>query len=141
MRQNILPLESLFDSANFELKNQKVKIKYLANHYYLPVVVSEKEKVDYLNHIIDVESEIKFIEQFEEYLKKEFAAKLGRAGQSAKGGIEKLEIVQSERKGRFFARGGQVRRAEGGFGGNSAHPTNFGRNLFEFFRTNTTQNK
>jgi superfamily II DNA or RNA helicase len=55
----------------FELKNQKVKIKYLANHYYLPVVVSESEKVDYLNHIIDVESEIKFIEQLEEYLQKE----------------------------------------------------------------------
>ncbi len=61
----------LFDSGSFELNNQRVKIKYLANHYYLPVVVSEKEKVDYLNHIIDVESEIKFIEQLEEYLKKE----------------------------------------------------------------------
>ncbi|MFH1823901.1 MAG: restriction endonuclease subunit R, partial [Candidatus Firestonebacteria bacterium] len=56
---------------NFELKNQKVKIKYLANHYYLPVVVSEKEKVDYLNHIIDVDSEIKFIEHLEEYLQRD----------------------------------------------------------------------
>ena len=61
----------LFDSESFELKNQKVKIKYLANHYYLPVVVSENDKVDYLNHIIDVESEIKFIEGLEEYLQKE----------------------------------------------------------------------
>ena len=61
----------LFDSGSFELKNQKVKIKYLANHYYLPVVVSESEKVDYLNHIINVGSEIKFIEQIEEYLQKE----------------------------------------------------------------------
>jgi hypothetical protein len=55
----------------FEYETKKVKIKYLANHYYLPVVVSENEKVDYLNHIIDVESEIKFIEQLEEYLQKE----------------------------------------------------------------------
>ena len=62
---------SLFNSGSFELNNQRVKIKYLANHYYLPVIISEKEKVDYLNHIIDVESEIKFIEQLEEYLKKE----------------------------------------------------------------------
>jgi len=61
----------LFDSGGFELKNQKVKIKYLANHYYLPIVISESEKVDYLNHIIDVDSEIKFIEQLEEYLQKE----------------------------------------------------------------------
>ncbi|MDO9098364.1 MAG: hypothetical protein Q7U60_09615, partial [Candidatus Methanoperedens sp.] len=60
----------LVDSGSFELKNQKVKIKYLANHYYLPVIVSEKDKVDYLNHIIDVESEIKFIEQLEEHLQK-----------------------------------------------------------------------
>lgn len=55
----------------FELKNQKVKIKYLANHYYLPVVVSESDKVDYLNHIINVDSEVKFVEQLEEYLQKE----------------------------------------------------------------------
>ena len=27
--------------------------------------------------------------------------------------------------------------AEWGYGGNSARPTNFGRNLFEFFRTHT----
>jgi len=61
---------SLFDSGSFELSNQKVEIKYLANHYYHPLIVSEKEKVDYLNHIIDVESEIKFIKQLEEYLQK-----------------------------------------------------------------------
>lgn len=62
---------SLFVKAgSFELKNQKIKIKYLANHYYLPVIVSETEKIDYLNHIINVDSEVKFIEQLEEYLAK-----------------------------------------------------------------------
>jgi type III restriction enzyme len=62
---------SLFEKAgDFEIKNQKIKIKYLANHYYLPVVVSESEKIDYLNHIINVDSEIKFIEQLEDYLVK-----------------------------------------------------------------------
>jgi len=60
---------NLFEKAgNFESKNQKIKIKYLANHYYLPVIVSESEKIDYLNHIIDVDSEARFIEQLEEYL-------------------------------------------------------------------------
>ncbi|MFH1540918.1 MAG: restriction endonuclease subunit R, partial [Elusimicrobiota bacterium] len=62
---------SLFDSETFELKNQKVRIKYLANHYYLPIIVSESEKVDYLNHIINVDSEIKFIERLEEYLQRD----------------------------------------------------------------------
>ena len=60
---------TLFEQAgNFEMKNQKIKIKYLANHYYLPVIVSETEKIDYLNHIINVDSEVRFIEQLEEYL-------------------------------------------------------------------------
>lgn len=60
---------TLFEQAgNFEIKNQKIKIKYLANHYYLPVIVSETEKIDYLNHVINVDSEVRFIEQLEEYL-------------------------------------------------------------------------
>ncbi|PIU18172.1 MAG: hypothetical protein COT16_03085 [Elusimicrobia bacterium CG08_land_8_20_14_0_20_44_26] len=60
---------TLFEQAgNFEMKNQKISIKYLANHYYLPVLVSETEKIDYLNHIINVDSEVRFIEQLEEYL-------------------------------------------------------------------------
>ncbi|MBU4298525.1 restriction endonuclease subunit R, partial [Patescibacteria group bacterium] len=54
----------------FELNHQKVKIKYLANHYYLPVIVSESQKIDYLNHIINVESERKFLEELEEYVSK-----------------------------------------------------------------------
>lgn len=60
---------TLFEQAgNFEMKSQKIKIKYLANHYYLPVIVSETEKIDYLNHVINVDSEVRFIEQLEEYL-------------------------------------------------------------------------
>lgn len=60
---------SLFEAQNFEYKGKKLKIKYIQNHYYIPLIVSENEKVDYLNHIIDVPSEVKFIEQLEEYLK------------------------------------------------------------------------
>jgi len=62
---------NLFEQAgNFEMKNQKISIKYLANHYYLPMIVSETEKIDYLNHIINVDSEVKFVEQLGEYLAK-----------------------------------------------------------------------
>ncbi|MFN3532637.1 MAG: hypothetical protein ACK41Q_09050 [Candidatus Brocadia sp.] len=61
----------LFEEAGkYEVKNQKINIKYLANHYYLPVIVSETEKIDYLNHIINVKSEVEFIKQLEEYLAK-----------------------------------------------------------------------
>jgi len=60
---------TLFErSGNFEIRNQKIKIKYLANHYYLPVIVSETEKIDYLNHIINVDSEVRFIEQLKNIL-------------------------------------------------------------------------
>jgi len=47
-----------------------IKIKYVQNHYYIPVILSEKEKIDYLNHLISVPSEIKFIENLENYLQK-----------------------------------------------------------------------
>ncbi|MEA3272945.1 MAG: DEAD/DEAH box helicase family protein [Patescibacteria group bacterium] len=59
---------SLFGSSEFEIEDQRIKIKYLTNHYYHPIIVSEQEKVDYLNHIIDVESEINFVEELEAYL-------------------------------------------------------------------------
>jgi len=59
----------LFEGAGkYEINNQKIKIKYSANHYYLPIILSETEKIDYLNHIISVDSEVKFVEQLEEYL-------------------------------------------------------------------------
>ncbi|MEM2121153.1 MAG: DEAD/DEAH box helicase family protein [Candidatus Woesearchaeota archaeon] len=54
-----------------EEKFKDLKIKNIINHYYLPLIISEKEKIDYINHIIKVESERKFIEQLEEYLKKD----------------------------------------------------------------------
>jgi superfamily II DNA or RNA helicase len=53
---------------SFELNNRKVDIRYLANHYYLPIVISEKDKVNYLNHIIDVKSEIDFMNELETYI-------------------------------------------------------------------------
>ncbi|GIW61679.1 MAG: hypothetical protein KatS3mg089_0531 [Patescibacteria group bacterium] len=59
----------LFEEAGkYEVNGKKIKIRYLANHYYIPVILSEDEKIDYLNHIINVDSEVRFIEQLEEYL-------------------------------------------------------------------------
>jgi len=63
--------QAIKENQNFEYKGKKLKIKYIQNHYYIPLIVSENEKVDYLNHIIDVPSEVTFIEQLEEYLQNE----------------------------------------------------------------------
>jgi hypothetical protein len=61
----------LFEQAEeYENNNKKIKIKYLANHYYLPIIISDEEKIDYISHIIDVPSEIKFIKDLEKNVDK-----------------------------------------------------------------------
>lgn len=45
-----------------------LKIVKLAQHYYLPLVYSTKEKVEYIKHIIKVDSEVKFIENLINYV-------------------------------------------------------------------------
>jgi superfamily II DNA or RNA helicase len=52
-----------------EAKVDKLWIKYIQNHYYLPVITSTDEKIQYINHIITVDSEVKFVEALEAYLK------------------------------------------------------------------------
>lgn len=46
-----------------------LKIKNIAAHYYVPLLLSEEEKIDYIRHIIHVPSEVTFINQLERYLK------------------------------------------------------------------------
>jgi superfamily II DNA or RNA helicase len=48
-----------------------LKIKYIQNHYYIPIILSEKEKFNYITHIINVGSEVRFIKELDEYLKNE----------------------------------------------------------------------
>lgn len=49
----------------------QLKIKYLHQHYCIPLIVSNSEKLNYLTHIIKVESEVKFLNALEKYLQKE----------------------------------------------------------------------
>jgi hypothetical protein len=53
-----------------EEKFKDLRIKYVANHYYVPLILSEKEKVDYIRHIIKTKSEARFIEDLEAYLER-----------------------------------------------------------------------
>ena len=52
----------------FLASDSVLKIKNILNHYFIPVIVSNREKIDYINHIITVESERRFIEQLEVYI-------------------------------------------------------------------------
>ncbi len=51
--------------------NEQIKIKFLLNHYYLPVIISEDEKENYLMHIIKTKSEVQFLKELDEYLQKD----------------------------------------------------------------------
>jgi type III restriction enzyme len=45
-------------------------IRYLATHYYIPIVLTKEETIDYIMHVIKTESERKFIEELSEKLDK-----------------------------------------------------------------------
>jgi len=58
-------------SQIYEYDGRKINIKYVANHYYIPLILSEAEKIDYIKHIIKTRSEVKFVNDLERYLRRE----------------------------------------------------------------------
>ena len=52
-------------------QNERLKIKYLANHYYLPIALTESERADFIRHIIKHKSEVDFINELVNYLQRE----------------------------------------------------------------------
>jgi len=59
---------SLSNVEQFDEDGKRIRIKYVANHYYIPIILSEAEKVDYIKHIIKTPSEVKFVNDLERYL-------------------------------------------------------------------------
>ncbi len=53
-----------------EERFKDLRIKHIINHYYVPLILSEKEKIDYIKHVIKTKSEVEFIEKLEQFLKK-----------------------------------------------------------------------
>jgi superfamily II DNA or RNA helicase len=48
---------------------KRLRIRHVANHYYIPMILSgEAERIDFIKHIIQEGSEITFINKLEEYL-------------------------------------------------------------------------
>jgi len=60
--------EKIRKEVIFESDHKKISIKYVANHYYLPLILSDEEKIDYIKHIIKTQSEAKFVKDLEDYL-------------------------------------------------------------------------
>ncbi|MEW6408582.1 MAG: restriction endonuclease subunit R, partial [Nitrospirota bacterium] len=40
----------------------------ITNHYYVPMILTDEEKIDYITHIIKTQSEVKFVSDLEDYL-------------------------------------------------------------------------
>lgn len=64
-------VQQLANKSSTEEEFKSLEIKKLSNHYYVPLIMSKNAKLDYINHIIDVESERAFLKDLEKYLKKE----------------------------------------------------------------------
>ena len=59
---------TLREACEFKYNHKKIKIKYIPNHYYIPMILTDEEKIDYITHIIKTPSEVKFVNDLEEYL-------------------------------------------------------------------------
>jgi len=51
--------------------NTLLEIKRIANHYFIPVLLSENEKIKFIRSVIHVRSEVIFLRALEEYLRRE----------------------------------------------------------------------
>lgn len=63
-------IQIIEDSYKKESYYKELRFKHLLNHYYLPIVISDEEKINYITHIIKVKSEVKFMEDLDEYINK-----------------------------------------------------------------------
>lgn len=60
----------LANTETYESSGSKIRIKYVANHYYVPIILSASERVEFIKHIIATPSEVKFVNDLEEYCQK-----------------------------------------------------------------------
>ncbi len=56
-------------SETFVANQFQLDIRRIANHYYIPVLLSPHEKIDFIRTVIHVTSEVEFLHKLEDYLK------------------------------------------------------------------------
>ena len=66
-----IALSRVQPSETFDYQGQRLHIMHLAAHFFLPVLISDADKLSYINHVIRIPSERHFINQLEAYLKEE----------------------------------------------------------------------
>lgn len=69
--QGVEKAARMVKEAEVEYQGKRLTIRNVANHYYIPMILSgETERIDYIRHIIQMHSEVKFIDTLEKYLAK-----------------------------------------------------------------------
>lgn len=61
-------INKVYKIKDLKIKYDLLTIEYIPEHYYIPVLYSEKEKIEYINHIITVPSEVRFLKDLEKYI-------------------------------------------------------------------------
>ena len=67
-KAGVKALERMRENAEFVHDGRKLNIEYVPNHYYLPVLLDEQGRADYIKHVIRTESEVRFVRDLEKYL-------------------------------------------------------------------------
>ena len=61
-------MNQLNSAVTYTHDGQTIKIEHIAQHYYLPTILAESERVDYIQHIIKVPSEVAFVNHLNRYV-------------------------------------------------------------------------
>jgi hypothetical protein len=61
-------------AETFDYNGEQLEIRQISQHYYMPLLLTDVEKIAYVNHVIHFESEVRFVRELEAYLKAHAAA-------------------------------------------------------------------
>lgn len=68
-KEGIKQVVRMVKEATAEYQGKRLKIRHVANHYYIPMILSgETERIEYIKHIVQAPSEIDFLNRLEAYL-------------------------------------------------------------------------
>lgn len=56
-------------SESYFVGDTRLDIRRIANHYYIPVILSNSERIDFIRSIIHIESEVRFLQKLDSYLR------------------------------------------------------------------------